>query len=114
MTTARELLGRHGIDYQETRKGSYTTACPNCGGGYLNVKVEKDGAAWYCHGCERGGSENFEQADKSGLGPIKATYDYTDEKGDRLFQALRFEPLNGPKQFRQRTGPDQERWSIKG
>jgi hypothetical protein len=27
---------------------------------------------------------------------------------------LRFEPIGQPKQFRQRTGPDQKKWSIKG
>src|SRR5262249_45271254 len=29
-------------------------------------------------------------------------------------QVLKFEPLNGAKQFRQRTGPEQQKWSIKG
>ena len=31
-----------------------------------------------------------------------------------MFQALRFETDTGLKVFRQRTGPDQETWSIKG
>ncbi len=48
------------------------------------------------------------------LGPIKATYDYTDEAGELLYQALRFEPAGRSKQFRQRTGPDQKKWSIEG
>ena len=48
------------------------------------------------------------------LGPITATYDYEDELGFLLFQVLRFEPVNGPTQFRQRTGPDQQEWSIAG
>ncbi len=47
---------------------------------------------------------------KAALGPIKAVYDYVDEAGALLFQALRFEP----KQFRQRTGPNQKKWSIEG
>jgi DNA primase len=46
------------------------------------------------------------------LGPIKAAYDYVDESGELLFQALRFEPPGSPKQFRQRRGPDQKKWSI--
>lgn len=43
---------------------------------------------------------------------IVATYDYTDEHGELLFQAVRFEP----KDFRQRTpNPDGSwRWSISG
>jgi putative DNA primase/helicase len=49
-----------------------------------------------------------------GLDPVKATYDYVDESGELLFQALRFEPRGRPKQFRQRTGPDQKKWSIEG
>jgi hypothetical protein len=108
----QELLGRHGIAWISTIKGKYTTECPQCSGGYLNVKVNGDSVEWYCHHCREGGGEQFEQAD--GLGPIKAVYDYTDESGKLLFQALRFEPVNGPKQFRQRTGPDQDKWSIKG
>jgi hypothetical protein len=109
MTTysAAELLQRHGIEYVATAKASYTTNCPQCAGGYLNVKIERDGVAWYCHHCERGGGEKFEQAAASELGPIKACYDYTDEHGRLLFQVLRFEPLNAPKQFRQRRSPDQ-------
>ncbi len=43
-----------------------------------------------------------------------AVYDYTDETGALLFQALRFETAAGGKVFRQRTGPDQKPWSIKG
>jgi hypothetical protein len=54
------------------------------------------------------------EASGSELGPIKAIYDYTDEVGKLLFQVLRFEPLNAPKQFRQRRSPDQKKWSIKG
>jgi len=112
--SAEQLLKRHGIAYVSTKKGSYTTNCPNCSGGYLNVKEEKDSVAWYCHNCEQGGREKFEQAEAADLGPIKACYDYLDEHGQLLFQVLRFEPLYGPKQFRQRTGPDQKKWSIEG
>jgi hypothetical protein len=113
--SAQELLKRHGIDFIATRKGKYTTKCPKCsGGGYLNVKIGRDRVAWYCPNCRKGGHEKYEQREASGLGQPKAVYDYTDENGNRLFQTVRFEPLNGPKYFRQRTGPDQEKWSIKG
>ena len=115
--SAQELLRRHGIEYINTRSGSYTTNCNHCNGkGYLNVKIEKDRVAWYCHFCDEGGAERFEQSDgkSDGLGPITAVYDYTDEQGELLFQALRFEPLHGPKQFRQRKDPDQKPWSVKG
>jgi|ERR1700704_907628 hypothetical protein len=117
MTAApqKELLKRHGINYVDTKKGTYTTACPNCNGGYLKVKTDRNGATWFCHGCNWSGPNSREHnGDGSDLGPIKAVYDYTDEAGGRLFQVLKFEPLNAPKTFRQRTGPDQKKWSIKG
>src|SRR6516225_6429102 len=111
----RELLQRHGIAYVATRTGKYTTKCPTCRGGYLNVKVDRKGATWFCHGCGWDGPKSRRGRDTSSdLGPIKATYDYTDENGTLLFQVLRFEPLHAPKQFRQRKGPDQKKWSIKG
>ena len=113
--SAQELLGRHGINFINTSRGKYTTSCPECsGGGYLNVTLNRDDVAWYCHNCGKGGRERYEQQHESELGPIKAIYNYTDEGGKLLFQALRFEPLNAPKQFRQRTDPNQEKWSIKG
>jgi putative DNA primase/helicase len=110
-----EVLKRHRIAFVATKKETYTTNCPECSGGYLNVKIERDGVAWYCHHCKRGGRDKFEQSKAhSELGPIKACYDYTDEHGRLLFQVLRFEPVRGTKQFRQRTSPDQKKWSIKG
>jgi hypothetical protein len=113
--SAQELLKRHGIDYVATKHGKFTTTCPQCDNGYLNVRIERKKVVWYCHNCDDGGSEKFEQSDAApDLGPIKAVYDYQDENRVRLFQALRFEPLNQPKQFRQRTDPDQKKWSIKG
>jgi hypothetical protein len=113
--SAQELLKRHSIDFVESRKGKYTTDCPNCSGNYLNVEIKRDGVVWFCQSCQQGAGEKFEQAKPTGeLGPIKAVYDYTDETGKLLFQVLRFEPINGAKEFRQRTGPDQEKWSIKG
>lgn len=113
-----ELLRRHGIDYVENRSGKFTVDCPNCRQGYLNVKVERDRVVWFCHHCEEGGTEAFDGGDakagKEELGEIRAVYDYCDEGGTLLFQVLRFEPAHGPKQFRQRTSPQQAKWSIKG
>src|SRR5262249_31009633 len=116
MIDAAEILKRHGIDYVHNKKDRYKTKCPECGQGYLNVKIDRDGVAWYCHHCEQGGGEKFDQPKKrdGGPGPIKEIYDYTDESGKRLFQVLRFEPIGQAKQFRQRTGPDQATWSVKG
>ena len=93
MTAApqKELLKRHGINYVDTKKGTYTTACPNCNGGYLKVKTDRNGATWFCHGCNWSGPNSREHnGDGSDLGPIKAVYDYTDEAGGRLFQVVLF------------------------
>jgi hypothetical protein len=121
MSTPQEILRRHGIQYVATKKPEYTTTCPRCNDtGYLNVKIDHEGVAWYCHNCKEGGGEKFEKRSSNGngadtsLGPIKAVFDYVDEDGKGLFQVLRFEPVGKPKQFRQRTGPDQEKWSVKG
>ena len=109
MTSPQELLTRNGIAYVATRKGKFTTKCPSCGGGYLNVEEKRDGVVWFCRACQAGGGEQYEpigngvSGGSSGLGPIKATFDYHNEAGEQLFQVLKFEPLNGPKQFRQRT-----------
>jgi RecA-family ATPase len=114
MSTPAEILREHGIDYVATTKGTFTAKCPTYNGGYLNVKIERTRVCWYCHSCQQGGAADYEQREASGLGPIKAVFDYTDETGERLYQVLKFEPLNAPKAFRQRTGPDQKKWSIKG
>jgi predicted P-loop ATPase len=114
-TTIAEILRRHRIEQVHNKKGKWTTKCPTCDSGYLNVEIKRDGVVWYCNGCEQGGGEKFDQSERDGgLGPIKATYDYVDEGGKRLFQVLRFEPIGKAKQFFQRIGPDQQKWSIKG
>ena len=112
---AAELLKLHDISFVQTTSGKFTTSCPHCGNGYLNVESQRDRVVWYCHHCQGGGQELFEREERaSELGSIKACFDYTDETGKLLFQVLRFEPANAAKQFRQRTGPDQKKWSIKG
>jgi hypothetical protein len=117
MMTAQEILTKHNIPYVATRKGKFTTNCPNCGGGYLNVELKRDAVVWYCPSCQEGGGEKYEGKGGNGrdhLGEPTAIYDYHDENGKRLFQVVRFEPLNAPKTFLQRTDPNQKKWSIKG
>src|SRR5215472_14954302 len=68
----QELLQRHGIAYVATRTGKYTTKCPTCRGGYLNVKVDRKGATWFCHGCGWDGPKSRRGRDTSSdLGPIR-------------------------------------------
>jgi hypothetical protein len=88
--SAQEILARHNIAYTATKKNNYTTNCPTCSEGYLNVKIERDGVAWYCHHCEEGGGEPFEKEEKrGGLGPITASFDYDDETGKRFYGSIR-------------------------
>jgi hypothetical protein len=86
------------------------------GEGYLTVKIDREGVRFFCRDCQHGGGEYFERRDapKGQRDEPKEVYDYVDEDGKRLFQSLRFEPIGKPKYFRQRTGPDQRKWSIKG
>ncbi len=118
--SAAELLARHNIAFRQTRTGKYSTACPDCNGeGYLDVKIDDKGVQWHCQSCKQGKGEYFEQYDERSKPTVdfsnpKAVYDYVDESGARLFQVVRIETDTGLKEFRQRTGPDQEKWSIKG
>ena len=118
--SAAELLSRHNIEYRQTRSGKYSTACPDCNGeGYLDVKIDGKGVQWHCQSCKQGNGEYFEQYDERTKPTVdfknpKAVYDYVDESGRLLFQTMRLETDTGLKKFCQRTGPDQEKWSIKG
>jgi hypothetical protein len=81
LTTAQEILRRHNIAYVNTKSGKYTTNCPDCGQGYLNVKTDSKGVQWFCQYCDRGDGEYFDKrangkankANKADLGPIKDT-----------------------------------------
>jgi len=108
--TVAELLKQHGIAYVATLKRKYTTKCPACGGGYLNVEEKRDAVVWFCHQCQESGAEFYEKESKPNgkggkpnLGEPKAVFDYHDEAGERLFQTLKYEPLNAPKTFTMRT-----------
>src|SRR5262245_6833850 len=109
MQSGQELLAAAGITYVHTTSGKYTTTCPECNGGYLNVKVDKKGATWFCAGCGFKGPQRMEKKDKSGdFPPIQEIYDYTDEDGARIYQALRFDTTDPEMRFRQRRDPDQK------
>src|SRR4051794_6748469 len=99
--SAVELLREHGIAYQKTQSGKWTTSCPQCDGGYLSVKVDNKGAVWHCASCKWSGPPrrarsaprltNTSKTKTNGnaakkkptgkLGPIIETHDYTDEHG---------------------------------
>jgi len=114
--TAQEILAAAGVAYVKTNSGKYTTSCPNCGKGYCNVKIDNKGVQFYCRDCEKGGGGFYEEYSGGAAAtlPIKDVYDYTDERGNLLFQAIRFDTTDPDKRFRQRRDPDQRPWSIKG
>jgi hypothetical protein len=113
MRSPQDVLAEAGITYIHTTSGKFTAACPQCGQGYCNVKTDAKGAQWFCQSCKEGGGRSYEER-AQGLPPIKAIYDYTDEDGARLYQAIRFDTTDPAMRFRQRRDPDQKPWSIKG
>jgi hypothetical protein len=124
---ARGLLGDPNPKLSKPKQLRYGT------NGSLAIDLIK--GTWYDHEAQQGGgvldlitrvtglegAERIRTAEElaginggGGLGPIVATYDYTDETGKLLFQVVRYEP----KTFRQRK-PDKEKpdgwsWSVKG
>jgi 5S rRNA maturation endonuclease (ribonuclease M5) len=110
-STKTELRwGTNGSRKVDLENGTWFDFESNEGGGVLDLlKREGLGREWLReHGFEK---PNSNGADRS-ASRIVATYDYTDENGDLLFQVCRFEP----KAFRQRR-PDGRGgwdWSAKG
>jgi putative DNA primase/helicase len=100
-----------GEDRFSIHTGKQVFNCRQCGakGGVIDLTMFLDNCA-LAAAVETLSGERITAETAAGLGPIKAVYDYVDEAGELLFQVLRFEP----KQFRQRTGPDQKRWSVEG
>jgi hypothetical protein len=108
--SAQDLLRQYGIAYvANARNGKYTANRPHCAGNYLSLKFDSDGTCWLCRDCGESGPRS-----QLPLGAPVAIYDYEDEHGLRLFQSVRFESPGRRKEFRQRTHPVQERWSISG
>jgi putative DNA primase/helicase len=124
---------------KQRRAAEWRGACPIHHGKNDNFAVDPETGRWFCHSaCGRGGdileleaaltagdfstrkaevfriigrvdSRNGSRAARAG---IAATYDYTDEKGGLLYQAVRMDP----KDFRQRRPNGNERWiwNLKG
>ena len=110
----------------------WRTRCPIHGGERESLAIDSATGRWKCHSeCNSGGDilafeqrlfgSDFKTAKKNvfelvnkpieqkkvKLGPITATYDYTDEAGKLLFQATRHYP---PKDFRQRRPSGHGGW----
>ena len=101
------------------RSGKWTAQCPSCNEGYLNVEIKKDSVVWFCHHCDKGGGEPFDQPGTGKkvdeLGPIKADVTTTPTRsGQRMFQVLRFEPVNAAKAISPAYQSRSEKTEIKG
>jgi hypothetical protein len=101
-----------------------TNACPQTQHkrGHRPVMIYPETQSWSCHDCKRGGSvidwvmieRNVTAADAmrilgggNNISPeLVATYDYTDESGNLLYQTCRYQP----KDFRQRRPHGKGGW----
>ena len=112
-----EFLASNSIHIASTAPGQYHTTCPRCSADrkrsnqskrVLGVKIDDKGVCWHCNHCEWTGPEKG----VNGESYIDRTYDYVDEHGELLFQAIR----KIPKDFRQRR-PDGNGgwiWNLQG
>lgn len=110
--TVSEFLASHGIYLKDTKPGQHHTTCPRCSADrkrcnqrkpVLGVLIDEKGVCWHCNHCEWTGPE------KGSGKTIDATYDYVDENGELLFQAVRYIP----KDFRQRRPDGNGGWIWK-
>jgi len=95
--------------------GWFTGLCPFHYDKNPSFSFEATTGNWICHaGCGKGALQLFRE--KLGIsntyagnsqGKIAATYDYTDENGQLIFQSVRYEP----KDFKQRRPDGKEAWS---
>ncbi len=119
------LLGK--LDnVRASSNGEHAASCPLCDDGrgqHLSLKLGTGTIALYCHhGCDNGAildslglefvdlyPEKERRIKPDKLGPLVATYDYTDETGKLLFQKTRHDP----KDFRQRRPDGSGGWIWK-
>jgi putative DNA primase/helicase len=67
MIDLRQALAKHGIELRRYEPGEHRAPCPWCDKGprddALAVRVDQDGAAWFCHRCgEKGGTRQAQDA----------------------------------------------------
>ena len=111
-----EFVRDRGHELKPAGQNFVTNACPQTQHkrGHRPVMIYPAKQSYYCHDCKHGGSVidwvMIEQSVTAGdamrmLGgrdngspELVATYDYTDESGDLLYQTCRYQPKN----FRQR------------
>jgi hypothetical protein len=107
--TPQELLETNGIQLKSYAPGNYSHTCPECSAKRskahqktecLSVKIDGQGATWYCHHCGLSGPGKGQQQRSNGHGGgFAATYDYPG------FQKVRFPKGHEPRfAIRHRVG----------
>jgi hypothetical protein len=103
MKTADEILREHGIAPRPPGKQRYYTTCPQCSARrsrahqsnkVLGVTVLSDGVKWGCNHCLWSGGAYYNGKISGHAGQPAITYDYTNERGELLFQKVRNPPGN--------------------
>jgi P4 family phage/plasmid primase-like protien len=124
-----EFVRSRGHKLKERGDNFETNACPitqHSKRGHTPVMIYPVKQSWTCHDCKKTGSvidwlmlekgigagEAMRELGGNRSGKLVKIYDYTDENGELLFQACRFEP----KDFKQRRsdGKGGWIWDIKG
>jgi hypothetical protein len=106
--TAQELLESNGIQLKNYAPGKYSTICPECSHDRkkrklecLSIKIDGQGATWYCHHCGwTGPGKGSGKGKANGQGGnFAATYDYPG------FQKVRYPKGHDPRfRIRHRDG----------
>jgi 5S rRNA maturation endonuclease (ribonuclease M5) len=113
-----------GHELRRAGQNFVTSGCPvtQHKRGHRPVMIYPETQSWSCHDCKRGGSvidwlmieKNINAADamrilgggNNSSSELVATYDYTDESGNLLYQTCRYQPKN----FRQRRPDGKGGW----
>jgi hypothetical protein len=111
MKTAAEILHEHGIAPSPSGKQRYYTTCPVCSArrsrahqksACLGVTIKDDGVTWGCNHCLWTGGAYYNGKINGRGGSPAITYDFTDERGELLFQKVRNPPGSGQRFWQRR------------
>jgi predicted P-loop ATPase len=107
--TPQELLETNGIRLRSYAPGNYSLICPECSPKRskanqkkecLSVKIDGQGATWYCHHCGWDGPRKGQQRTNGRGGKARLTYVYLAADGTPAFRKVRgFDKKNGQKFF---------------
>jgi 5S rRNA maturation endonuclease (ribonuclease M5) len=97
---------RQAVGVEAVRSGSeWRAICPRHSDDHPSLSISEEKSVFHCFGCGWAGKLYHEPLKKEKK-KIIATYDYTDEEGNLLFQIVRYEP----KDFRVRRRGENGQW----